>query len=54
VLQLRLQTATDREGSALRVDDDRVVLTGDRNGRIYRRDHEPLEVPPGTVISDIL
>ena len=43
-----------REGSALRVEDDRVVLTGDRNGRIYRRDHEPLEVEPGTVISDIL
>jgi dipeptidase E len=43
-----------REGTALRCDDDRVVLVGDRNARIYRRGHDPLEVPPGTVITDVL
>lgn len=43
-----------REGSALRVDDDRVVLTGDRNGRIYRRGHDPMEIEPGTVVSDLI
>lgn len=43
-----------REGTALRCDGERVVLVGDRNARIYRRGAEPLEVPPGTVITDVL
>lgn len=36
-----------REGSALRIDDDVVTLTGDRAARIFRRGAEPLEVAPG-------
>jgi dipeptidase E len=43
-----------REGTALRCDDDRVVLVGDRNGRIYRTGRDPLEIEPGTVVTDAL
>lgn len=43
-----------REGSALRVDGESVSLTGDRGARIFRRGHDPLEVPAGTVISEIV
>jgi dipeptidase E len=43
-----------REGSALRVDDTRVTLAGDRNARIYLPSRAPFEAAPGSVISDLL
>lgn len=37
-----------REGSALRVEDDVVMLIGDKPARIFRRGQEPVELPAGS------
>jgi len=37
-----------REGSALRVKDDRVTLTGEKTARLFTRDAEPREIAPGS------
>ena len=39
-----------REGTMLRVDDDRVTLVGERPARIFRRGQEPVELPPGSPV----
>lgn len=38
-----------REGSTLWVEDDRVTLLGEKTARVFRRDAEPEEVPPGPI-----
>lgn len=39
-----------REGAMLRIDDDKIRLTGDRPARIFRRGQEPLELEPGSLV----
>ena len=43
-----------REGTMLRVEGDSIVLLGVRPARIFRRGREPVEVPPGTALEEIL
>ena len=43
-----------REGSCLRVDDDRATLVGDRQARIFRRGETPFEVDPGTRMDQVV
>jgi dipeptidase E len=43
-----------REGTCLRVDDDRATLVGDRQARIFRRGEAPFEVDPGTRIDQVV
>jgi dipeptidase E len=43
-----------REGTCLRVDDDRATLLGDRPARIFQRGDAPFEVDPGTRIDQVL
>lgn len=43
-----------REGSMLRVENDRMELRGTTDGRIFRRDAEPREVKPGTRLDELL
>jgi dipeptidase E len=43
-----------REGTMLRVEGSSVVLRGVRPARIFRRGEEPLEVPPGTALEELL
>jgi dipeptidase E len=43
-----------REGSCLRVDEDRAALIGDRQARIFRRGEAPFEVDPGTRIDQVV
>jgi dipeptidase E len=43
-----------REGTMLRVEGSSVVLNGGRPARIFRRGKEPVEVPPGTALEEIL
>jgi dipeptidase E len=40
-----------REGSALEVEDERLILVGDRPARIFLRGQQPYEVAPGSTIS---
>jgi dipeptidase E len=39
-----------REGSLLRIENDRVLLKGFTNGRVFRKGFSPVEVPPGTEV----
>jgi dipeptidase E len=41
-----------REGTMLRVEDDRSTLLGPRPARIFRRGFEPIEVEPGRTIDE--
>ena len=43
-----------REGTCLRVDDDRATLVGDRQARMFRRGDAPFEVDPGTRIDQVV
>jgi dipeptidase E len=43
-----------REGTCLRVDDDRATLVGDRQARIFRRGAIPFEVDPGARIDQVV
>ena len=43
-----------REGTMFRVEGDSVVLQGRRPARIFRRGKEPVEVPPGTALEELL
>ena len=43
-----------REGSLLHVDDGAVQLHGPHHARVFRRGHEPLEVPPGARLDELL
>jgi dipeptidase E len=43
-----------REGTMLRVEGDSVVLQGGRPARIFRPGKEPVEVPPGTALEELL
>ena len=43
-----------REGTMLRVEGDSVVLQGGRPARIFRPGKEPVEVPPGTALDELL
>jgi dipeptidase E len=43
-----------REGTMLRIEEGSVRLQGIRPARIFRRGKEPLEVPPGTVLDELL
>ena len=43
-----------REGTCLRVDDDRATLVGDRPARIFRRGETPFEVDSGTRIDQVV
>jgi dipeptidase E len=43
-----------REGTCLRVDDDRATLVGERQARIFRRGEAPFEVDPGTRIDQVV
>ena len=43
-----------REGTMLRVEGDSVLLQGGRPARIFRRGSEPVEVPPGTALEELL
>jgi dipeptidase E len=43
-----------REGSMLRVEGDTIELRGSTGARIFRRDHEPVEVMPGTPVQELL
>lgn len=43
-----------REGSMLRVEDNRMELKGTTDARIFRRGGEPREVPPGTRLDELL
>jgi dipeptidase E len=43
-----------REGSMLRVDDERVVLAGTRPARIFEHGHPPREVAPGSRLDELL
>ena len=39
-----------REGSMLRVEENRVTLVGEKPARIFRRGQEPVELPPGSPV----
>ncbi|HEX8169406.1 MAG TPA: dipeptidase PepE [Thermoanaerobaculia bacterium] len=39
-----------REGSALRIENDAVTLTGLAGARLFRRGHDPIEVLPGLIV----
>jgi dipeptidase E len=39
-----------REGSMLRVEENRVTLVGEKPARIFRRGQEPIELPPGSPV----
>jgi dipeptidase E len=43
-----------REGTMLRVQGSSVVLEGSRPARIFRRGKDPVEVPPGTDLQELL
>ena len=43
-----------REGSLLRVQDGVATLKGQDTARIFRRDEEPVEVSPGSGITELL
>jgi dipeptidase E len=43
-----------REGTCLRVDDDRATLVGNRPARIFRRGEAGFEVDPGTRIDEVV
>ncbi|HJV22500.1 MAG TPA: dipeptidase PepE [Holophagaceae bacterium] len=43
-----------REGAMLRVDGDTITLLGRTGARLFRRGQEPVEVPPGTELSNLL
>jgi dipeptidase E len=43
-----------REGAILRVEGDAVVLKGIAGARVFRRDHAPVEVSPGTALEGFL
>jgi hypothetical protein len=43
-----------REGTCLRVDEDRATLLGGRKARIFRRSQGPFEVDPGTRIDQVV
>jgi dipeptidase E len=43
-----------REGAMLRVEDERVTLSGGAGGRIFRRGSEPVEVSPGDDLTGLL
>ena len=43
-----------REGTCLRIDDDRATLVGDRQARIFRRGEAPFEVDPGARIDQVV
>jgi dipeptidase E len=43
-----------REGTMLLVEGSSVVLKGTRPARIFRRGEEPVEVPPGTALEELL
>ena len=40
-----------REGSLLRIENGEVMLKGFTNGRLFRKGNDPLEVPPGTLLT---
>jgi dipeptidase E len=43
-----------REGTMLRVEGDSVLLRGAKPARIFRRGRDPLEVPPGASLEEVL
>jgi dipeptidase E len=43
-----------REGSILRVDSDAVTLKGPHTARIFRRGTQPIEISPGSNLSELL
>ena len=43
-----------REGTMLRIEGDTVRLLGIAPARIFRRGRDPLEVPPGTFLEEIV
>ena len=43
-----------REGSFLRVEGEAVILKGDQSARIFRQGLEPVELPSGTNLNDLL
>jgi dipeptidase E len=43
-----------REGSLLRVQDGVATLEGQKTARIFRSDKEPVEVPAGSGITELL
>jgi dipeptidase E len=43
-----------REGSALRVEGDRIQLIGEKPMRIFKHGEEPLEIGPGEALGFLL
>ncbi len=43
-----------REGTMLRAQDDEVVLLGNSSARIFRRGFEPVEIPPGSNVGELI
>ena len=43
-----------REGSWLQVSGDEGEVGGDLSARLFRRGHEPVEMPPGAQLGDLL
>src|SRR6185437_13266718 len=43
-----------REGAWIRVENDSVALKGSTGARIFRRDHEPVEVKPGAGLRELV
>jgi dipeptidase E len=41
-----------REGAMIRIENGTATLKGTSGGRVFRKDHEPNEITPGTILDD--